>query len=335
MPSNNFNAASNPADIPPHDGVTHLMFAPEDGTEPAIVARWLGLRDAITLAGGHVQVIAGDFQYPYARDLFIILGDSAYHPTLTFAQDGDERLDFRRRMLLPFIAHYGYAMRGLNTLPDYGIDGGNILPLPQHGAVLSGTHSIYGEYDDLIADQLRAQKAMVGEQNMRAISAHATTWHIDSVAGALPDGRVLIKLDETAEEYELRDAGVHDAYLAATGVAARHVQRVAAKIGRENILTFSILPHADADVVCGVDALAQSAIASRAFGLVANGINVNGTWIAETPPPALAARLAADGIRMIGPRDVGVETFLYGDEGFVGGARCLTLAVTHQRHNRF
>ncbi len=329
-----FDAATRPADIPYHKGLTHLMFAPMDDDDATLITRWQGVHDAIQLAGGHVQVIVRPYEYPYARDLFVLMGNTAYHPTVPRSIH-PRGLDHRRRAFAPFIAHYGYMMRGLNTLPDYGMDGGNFVHLEKDGILLTGHHSIYGEADDVNVDEIRAKHVIAATQMQDCCSLRTTTWHIDSVAGLLPDGRVMVKLDETDESDTLADTGVHDAYLALTGIKYGQLHWLADRIGRERCLTFSLFDNPDADVVCGLESVAGNNLAARAFGLAANGALVGDTFVGESMPGPLAARLKADGIRTITPKDVGAETFLLGDEGFVGAARCLTLPVRHQRYDMF
>ena len=329
-----FNAATRPADIPFHDGTTHLMFAPMDDDNATLITRWQGVHDAVQLAGGHVQVITQPHDYPYARDLFVLVEETAYHPSVPRSID-PRGLDYRRRAFAPFIEHYGYQLHGLNTLPDYGMDGGNFVHLEDDGILLTGQHSIFGEADDLNMDELYAKRAIAATQMQDLCSLRATTWHIDSVAGLLPDGRVMIKLDETDHSDALADTGVDDAYLAMTGIKNGQLHWLSERIGRERCLTFSLFDHPDADVVCGLESVAGNNIAARAFGLAANGTLVSDVFVGETMPAPLATRLKADGIRTITPKDVGAETFLLGDEGFVGAARCLTLPVRHQRYNLF
>ncbi len=322
-----FNDVANPADIPHHDGVTHLMIAPEPDEDPALITRWQGLRRAIGMAGGHSQTIAGAFNYLYPRDLCVLVGPRAFHPTTPSATG--RSVDYRTRAFLPFTDHYGYARQPLDVLPDYGMDGGNFIPAGD--ILISGEFTVSGEVMDIDGDQFTAKRAMALESGMTHVGLQTTTWHIDTVAGLLPDGRILVKLDETDYRHEAEQAGIADPFISMAGVQPWTLPRLARVVGRKNILTFSLFPHDDADVVCGPEGIAGSTIASRAFGLAANSIVVGDTLVSETLPPKLSARLKSDGIKTIGPRDAGVDTFVYGDEGFVGGARCLTLAVSHQR----
>lgn len=327
MSSGPFNAVSHPSDLTVREGVTHLMFAPTGDTPQHLVDRWLGLRAAIEKAGGYVQAIENIFDYNYARDLGVVVGDMVFHPTVP----GPHLVDFRRRAFLPFLQRYGYTLRALNTLPDYAMDGGNFVPLSGLNTLVVGQHSIFNELDDLNMDALRAQRLVAAHARMNFCSAASTTWHIDSVTGELPDGRLLVKLDELDREQDLKDLGHEDAYLTLLGVKNSGLRSLRNQLGAENLLTFSLFDHPDADVVCGPVPIIGKPIAARAFGLAANSLVVNGTLIGEDLPAPLADRLKRDGIRHIGPKDVGVDTFVYGDEGFVGAARCLTLPVSPKK----
>lgn len=311
------------------------MLAPEAGTEAHLVARWLGLRAAIEKAGGHVQAISGNFNYHYARDLCILVGDTAFHPTVPMAEDSPDDLDYRRRAFLPFITHYGYRLRGLNVLPDYAMDGGNFVPLPDRRVLIAGQHSIIDEADDINLDAIRAQRVISVMSSLTLCSVASTTWHVDGVSGELPNSQLLVKLDELDREDDLKDHGFEHAYLPLVGAKSSGLRALDRHVGRANLLTFSLFDHPDADVVCQPESLKGSNVAARAFGLATNFIVVNGTVIGEDLPEPLENALKARGINKIGPKDVGVDTFLMGDEGFVGGARCLTLPVTKQTRPSF
>ncbi|NBX66067.1 MAG: hypothetical protein EBQ96_03620 [Proteobacteria bacterium] len=330
MSTPDFNAATHPSQINIREGITHLMIAPEAGTEPHLVARWLGLRSAIEKAGGHVQAIAGEFNYHYARDLCVLIGDTAYHPTVPMAEDSLDDLDYRRRAFLPFISHFGYRLRGLNVLPDYAMDGGNFVPLENRKVLIAGQHSIIDEADDINMDAMRAQRVISVMSSMTLCSVSATTWHVDGVSGQLPDGALLVKLDELDREQDLQAHGIERAYLPLVGAKKSGLRALDRHVGRPNLLTFSLFDHEDADVICQPESLRGNNINARAFGLATNFIVVNGIMIGEDLPEPLENALKARGINKIGPKDVGVDTFLFGDEGFVGGARCLTLPVAKQ-----
>jgi len=247
-----------------------LMFASSRQSEPYSVERFEALKRAIDMAQGDTEILSNDFGYAYTRDGFILVGDRAFysnHSRFNHPLLGD------RAALYPVLEQLGYRFHELNALPDEEIEGGNFIDLPGKGLLFHGYFNLLGDMSLLNPDLFRAGREIGDVAGRIPVPIEITTRHLDCVLGILPNGTLLVKLDETGYRQEvIARTGLRALHLPLAGVTERGMRTLHRYADYLDILTFSVLRHPDADVVLGIESFTDEVRARSWVDLPARAI---------------------------------------------------------------
>ncbi len=298
---------------------TYLLFAPEadSGVSPERIE---GLAQAIIKAGGKAVIIPNQFSYDYAQDLFILIRCYAFYPSVL------GEMDYKRKAFKPYIEAAGYHCYDIKQLPSLEYDGGNFRVDEQRQLILTGLNNTLADADHDAASALRiTSRDMARDTGYDDLLIRNTCPHLDCCIGLMPNGKLLVKLDELQFDEINSPLAIYT-----RGVTDYGIGLLEEFYGRGAICTFSFAQHPQADFVLGMDALNNPNVA-KSLSMLTNFISVNQTIIGEDFPLTLRNHFEEEGIQFISPNDVGLTSFLPPTVGFVGGAHCSSLAVRFLR----
>jgi hypothetical protein len=316
-----FSGSSNPAmnrtsSVARRPASRFVMIEPYCPHEPKISAVFSKLEAAIIKAGGEVYIPARAPRKFYATDYFFAIGDIAiYLP-------GDSDNVKVRDLLGSAVKAAGYKIHALkhdSSIPEDMFEGGNLIDDVERNLVFLGVDHDHNDGILTAVDKkVQEVQALTGRQFILVGNAHR---HLDSVMGRLPNGKFLVKLDETKRDYA---GGKYNLLL---GVTDKGMQALCNTIDRKNLITFSF-GRTDTDFTLGLDKLSDRK-SGFPLSMLTNFTVVGSTIVGEDFPVDVRSEIEKEGMTFISPMDVGVQSFLLGESGFVGGARCASLSLPH------
>lgn len=306
---------------------TIIMITPENDLSSRIIDRWAGMKRAFEKAGAIVDPVPyADYGYP--RDPFVLIDKRAHYPL----PPGEERMSNRLQALWPHIQKHGYEACPVSAYGGYEYNGGNFIHDTKRRTLLAGLNV---NLTDSIEDTFRRSAILMSMSRPRDLTLSSmndvafidtTDIHIDCFVGLLPNGQLLVKLDELGCQ-DIRDPSQYIDRL--TGVTPYGLKKLERIYGRENLITFAFSEHMGADICLGINTLEDDR-KSTWLAMLANFEFVGDTIIGETFPTALEKIITERGMKTISAQDMGLETFLLGEPGggFTGGVHCSSLKIS-------
>lgn len=297
---------------------TIVMISPKANDEDIRKSRWNALKRAFEKAGATVDV-APHPGYFYARDPFVLVDDCAFFPL----PPGEERPANMLQNFQPHVEKYGYQLRGISSYGGVEYNGGNFIHDVNQRIVLVGQNP---DYLGPLADNFHCAAIQISKPSINRLALiDISDMHIDCAMGLLPNGQLIVKLDETDKTKNMTHGHLISGRL--MGVQPYGLKKLERLYGRENIITFAFGKHPEADIRLGMDILNYER-PSTAWSMLTNFESVGNTIIGETFPRAFIKFITQRGMKTISAKAMGVPTFVMSDDvGPHGGARCTSLKV--------
>lgn len=276
--------------------------------------RWKGLKRAFEKTSANVDA-RESIGYMYARDPVTLVGNLAFYP------QPSTPLSYHRDTFLALIENLGY--RGCKTANDAHMeyDGGNFI-YDAHRKILLVGLTFNAKTTRADAYQ-HTMSTIAKEAGVKVVPIDMSHLHLDCALNILPNGQLLVKL---CEEHSCEGQQSY-------GVTDEGLETLRSIYGDSNIITFSFSKHTlllkrRGDHIKLPDHyLSDHSVEARSLSMLTNFEAVGRVIVGEKFPEALAKLIEAKGMTMITPSDVGLDTFLMGDSGFNGAARCASLKV--------
>jgi N-dimethylarginine dimethylaminohydrolase len=302
---------------------------------------WDQIRRAIEKAGGTVAIGAVTsnqrigYEEIYTRDSIVLVNGHAF-----FAPDSDSMRYQEDRIFNKEILNELYPMHKINIdnhalRQQASTQGGNCIEHANSGCVFFGKNQMITTDPDVLkvtlgqSDSIEFFAQKVGEISGREpVLIDMTHFHLDCVMNFLPNGKVLVKLDETSDEAVARhNLPMKEKYRILMGVLPSGLEKLSALFGRENIVTFSF-DDPTADIILGTDVVNQERIKAAGLAMMTNFVTIDQTIVGNEFPQPLLEDLQKDGCSFVFPKDVGAKFFL-GDHKptCCGSVRCATLPI--------